>query len=179
VSDDQEIERSYLLLRLPDLPARAVALKLEQGYLPDAGGEGGVQEGRLRRTVYPDGRIVCKHTIKHGEGLVRTEIERTIDEAEFEAGWPRTAGRRLRKTRYAISEGERTWEVDDFLDIDLVLAEVELPTPDTEAPIPAWLAPHLVREVTDEPEYRNFRLALRIGSSQEPGQGAAERDGPP
>jgi len=51
------------------------------------------------------------------------------------------------------------WEVDEFTDRDLWLAEVELPSADHEAKPPDWLAPHIVREVTNEPEYLNINLA--------------------
>jgi CYTH domain-containing protein len=53
------------------------------------------------------------------------------------------------------------WEIDVFEDRPLVLAEVELPSADAEAPPPAWLARHVVREVTDDPAYANSALARR------------------
>ena len=51
------------------------------------------------------------------------------------------------------------WEVDDFLDRDLVLAEVELPS-DAAPALPEWLAPAVVREVTGDPRYVDATLAL-------------------
>jgi adenylate cyclase len=143
---------------MPDLPPSARVLEITQGYLKPGETD---TEGRLRRTLYPDGRRVFRHTVKSGHGLVRTEVEREISEEEFDRLWPATAGRRLSKLRHVVDHGGFTWEIDRFLDLDLVLAEVELPDPDAEAPVPAWLAPLVVREVTEEPEYRNFELALR------------------
>lgn len=156
-----EIERVFLLSRLPELPASAEAHRIEQGYLPDPppGATGPYAEGRLRRRTGPDGRVRCFHTIKQGEGLVRTEVEREVSEAELAAEWPRTAGRRLCKTRHVVPVGELTWEIDAFDELPLVMAEVELPSPDAEAPLPGWLAPLVVREVTDDPSYRNSALA--------------------
>jgi CYTH domain-containing protein len=58
-----------------------------------------------------------------------------------------------------MAEGELTWEIDEFLDRDLVLAEVELPGPGTGVPIPGWLQPYMDREVTEDWAYTNFRLA--------------------
>ncbi len=161
-----EIERVYLLDRLPDLPESAVRVRIEQGYLPDAqnapaAGGDEVIEGRLRRRVDPDGSVLCTHTIKRGAGLVRSETQRTITEAQFEAYWPRTAGRRLSKTRHRVPAGPLVWEIDDFDDLDLILAEVELPSPEAEAPPPEGLAPHIVREVTDDRRYRNYELAKK------------------
>ena len=101
------------------------------------------------------------HTIKTGEGLVRREVEQSLSEASFKAAWPETAGQRLTKTRWRIHEGELTWEIDVFDEIDLVLAEVELPSTETPAEPPAWLQRCIEREVTEEPAYRNFAIVGR------------------
>ncbi|MEZ6187130.1 MAG: adenylate cyclase, partial [Planctomycetota bacterium] len=152
-----EIERVYLLRAAPELPPGAVALELEQGYLPDGGADD--EEGRVRRTTYPDGRQKLVHTIKRGLGLVREETERALTPAEFDALWPRTAGRRVLKTRHKVPDGAVTWEVDVFRDRDLVLAEVELESAEQQVTLPPWLAPHVLREVTEDPRYRNYALA--------------------
>lgn len=168
-----EIERAYLLAQLPAIPKDAVVHRIEQGYLPpdehtaDLNATGSeLTEGRLRRTIHADGSVDCSHTIKHGEGLVRRELQRAITLKQFEQGWPRTAGRRLRKTRYLITAAPLVWEIDEFDELDLVLAEVELPSPDAKVTIPHWLAAHIVREVTEEPAYRNYNLAIRAAKSR-------------
>ena len=148
-----EIERKYLLNGIPPQFGRMPAAVIEQGYLP---GER-IQE-RIRRSRGPDG-TTCWRTVKLGAGLVRQEFEEEMPEAMFETLWPLTEGRRVTKRRYRITDGDFTWELDDFTDRDLVLAEVELPTSDTEAAVPDWLTPFVVREVTDEPEYVNINLA--------------------
>ena len=51
------------------------------------------------------------------------------------------------------------WEVDEFLDRTLVVAEIELSSPDALVELPPWLRAVMDREVTDEPEYANARLA--------------------
>ena len=150
-----EIERKYLLQALPQFPASAQPYRMEQGYFTD-------EPGRLRRTVAPDGAVTYTHTLKRGTGLVREEIERELAPDEFESLWPRTAGCRLTKTRTRVPDGDLVWEIDAYDAIDLVLAEVELPAPDTKVVIPDWLAPHVIREVTDEPAYGNHQLALRM-----------------
>ena len=104
------------------------------------------------------------HTVKHGVGLVRQEVESELERETFERAWPRTAGRRLSKTRYRVREGQLTWEIDVFDGIDLVLAEVELPTAETPSPIPGWLAPLVDREVTNEPGYTNAAIASRLAA---------------
>ena len=161
----QEIERSYLLDRLPDFPAGSEVWQLEQGYLPDLPscnrGDETPLEGRLRRLIMPDGTVTFTHTIKRGEGLVREELERRITEAEFSRHWPLTESRRLSKTRHRIPVGALIWEIDDFDQLEIVLAEVELPDVHMKVEIPDWLALHIVKDVTDEPAFRNYELALR------------------
>jgi CYTH domain-containing protein len=65
----------------------------------------------------------------------------------------------VRKRRYVVAAGERRWEIDEFLDRPLVLAEIELGSEDEEVVVPGWLARFVEREVTDEPEYLNVKLA--------------------
>lgn len=157
-----EIERVFLLRGMPPLPDGAAAFEIEQGYLPPADGVEDL-EGRLRRQVDPDGRVHRLLTRKHGRGLVRREEERPLAAEEFDRWWPRTEGRRIRKRRHRVPEGGLVWEIDRFEGIDLVLAEVELPSPETPLPVPAWLAPLVLREVTEDPRYRNFEIARRSG----------------
>lgn len=154
-----EIERKYLLRELPERVRGAEATELEQGYLP-----GGVVRERLRRALGPRGARFTR-TVKLGTGVVRAEFEEELPEPEFTRLWPLTAGARLRKRRYLVPDGALTWEIDEFLDRDLLLAEIELPTAETEVTLPEWLAPAVVREVTDEPAFANLRLACQPGPS--------------
>ncbi len=165
----REIERRYLLAGRPPLPPDAEPTMIEQGYLPEAADpdapvqdpEGRPRRGRLRRRRDAAGRELFTHTVKTGEGLVRHEWERAIDRGTFEAAWPETLGRRLAKTRHtAAGPDGLQWEIDEFIDLPLVLAEVELPVEHAEPRIPDWLREHIVREVTDDPAYTNARLAI-------------------
>jgi len=171
-----EIERVYLLRALPTPLPRGEVWRIDQGYLPprstvndgDSHSPGAPiaphqLEGRLRRITHSDGSVEHIHTVKSGIGLVRQEIERGIDAETFAREWPRTIGRRLEKVRTRISVGDRLWEIDQFTQIPLVLAECELPSADAPLEIPDWLAPFIVREVTEEPAFRNAELALRSG----------------
>lgn len=158
----REIERVWLLRAMPAVPAGAERWMIEQGYLPVAEAESPqFPEGRLRRITLRDGGVRRFHTVKRGAGLVREEIEREIDEAEFARWWPATEGRRLRKIRHRFTHAGRTWELDEFLDLPLVMLEVELPDERAEATMPASLAAVVEREVTEDSRYRNFALATR------------------
>ena len=149
-----EIERKYLLIALPERVRGAEAFEIEQGYLP-----GATVRERLRRSVGPRGAR-CTRTVKLGTGVVRAEFEEELAESEFARLWPLTEGARLRKRRYLVSDGELVWEIDEFLDRELWLAEIELPTADTPVELPDWLAPYVEREVTDDAQYSNLRIAL-------------------
>jgi CHAD domain-containing protein/CYTH domain-containing protein len=148
-----EIERKYLLSALPPSMPEASAVSMDQGYIP---GDRIVE--RLRAVRDGNGSRFFR-TIKVGSGVVRTELEDETTCEIFEALWPLTQGRRLTKRRHNVPAGSLTWEVDEFTDRDLVLAEIELPAADTKFVYPEWLAPYVVREVTGEPEYLNSQLA--------------------
>lgn len=167
-----EIERVYLLDRLPELPPEAAAWRIEQGYLPDPpaeAAEGEYFEGRVRRKVSPAGEESFVHTIKRGRGLVREETERDLPADEFASSWARTEGRRICKTRYKVPVGELTWEIDAFDDLPLVMAEVELEAEDQAVSLPDWLAPRVLRELTEDARYRNYALATEGLPADHPG----------
>lgn len=171
----REIERVFLLDRMPEEIPEAILEQaetwlVEQGYFapPPESTSASVEpgpEGRIRRVRLPDGSEVFTHTIKSGVGLVREEYERVIPSEEFRELWPLTRGRRLRKTRLRIDVAGQVWELDRFhgLDSELVLAEAELPAVDTPLVVPPWIGRHVVREVTEEPQFRNFHLARSAG----------------
>lgn len=148
-----ERERKYLLRGLPEATRGAAVEGIEQGWLP-----GHRLRERLRRTR--DGSGTRFHrTVKLGTGVTRIEIEEETTEELFTALWPHTDGCRIAKRRYLIPDGVLTWEIDEFLDRPLVLAEVELPRADTEVQPPSWLAPYVERDVTGDPAYLNLTLA--------------------
>ena len=162
---DREVERKFLLTGLPSMQGAEAPVEIEQGYLP---GERLVE--RVRRTRSKAG-VELARTVKEGSGLTRLEVEEAVTPDVFASLWPLTEGRRLRKRRYRVPDGDLTWEIDEFLDRDLVLAEVELVGHPVEVDLPAWLRPHVDREVTEDEAYSNVRLA----SDRVAGRGAAAR----
>lgn len=148
-----EVERRYLLRELPPAVQQVSPLDIQQGYLP------GTRLVERLREVRENGTASWLRTVKAGSGLSRLELEEETSKELFERVWPLTEGRRVVKRRYRLPAGELTWEIDQFLDRDLVLAEVELRSGDAVVELPGWLQDYVVREVTDEPEYGNLRLA--------------------
>jgi CHAD domain-containing protein/CYTH domain-containing protein len=149
----QEIERKFLLSGLPAAARGAVRQEIDQGWLP-----GSHLRERLRR-VSRASNIEFYRTVKMGKGIRRLEVEESTNRRFFETVWPLTEGCRVHKRRYVVPAGELAWEIDEFLDRELFLAEIELPTEDHPVEVPEWLAPFVVREVTGESIYVNLHLA--------------------
>lgn len=150
-----EIERKFLLRHVPMEALQVPAVAIEQGWLP-----GRVIRERLRKRIDHDGGISYWRTIKVGAVSQRIELEEQIDENLFDSLWPLTRQARIHKHRHAVPFGHHVWEIDIFSDRPLVLAEIELRSLDEAIDIPDWLAPCIVREVTDDPAYLNSQLAL-------------------
>ena len=146
-----EVERKWLVHTPPDLPAYQ-GKDVTQGYiaLADDG-----TEVRLRRIGEQ-----CFQTVKSEGGLVRGEIEVELTQAQFEALWPATAGRRLEKTRYRVPWAGKQIELDVYNGslAGLVVAEVEFPSAGESAQFtaPPWFG----TEVTEDEAYKNVNLAL-------------------
>ncbi len=151
---DHEIERKFLLQSAPPHALAVPGIRIAQGWLP-----GEQLRERLRRSVHPDGRVEWTRTVKMGTGVSRIEIEEQTEPLLFESLWPLTSHARVEKVRHTVADGAYTWEIDVFLDRELVLAEVELPSSDTLVTLPDWLAPYLTRDVTGDAAYVNANLA--------------------
>jgi adenylate cyclase len=144
-----EIERKFLVTEMPR--AESARTPIEQGYLA-------VEEDvevRLRRAG--DELFL---TAKGGHGEVREEVEVSIEPRSFEALWPLTAGRRVRKVRHYVPLGHGLRaEVDVYeagLD-GLRTAEVEFDSPAASRAFtpPPWFG----KELTGDRRYANQALA--------------------
>ncbi|MGH7710338.1 MAG: CHAD domain-containing protein [Gemmatimonadaceae bacterium] len=148
-----EIERKFLLRGMPPSMPAAETHEIAQGYLP---GERLIERLRRDRT---NGAERFLRTVKVGAGVVRMEFEEETTRDLFEHLWELTQGKRLVKRRHVIESPEHRWEIDEFLDRPLVVAEVELTDADAPVTIPDWLAPCVEREVTGDRAYLNVNLA--------------------
>lgn len=94
-----------------------------------------------------------------GAGIVRDEFEYEISRNDAQDMLDRLCvGPMIEKTRYRVSHGGKTWDVDVFAGRveGLVLAEIELRAPDEPFDLPDWVG----EEVTDDPRFRNSAIAL-------------------
>jgi adenylate cyclase len=148
---NREIERKYLVKRLPEKLKGSRRYVIAQGYLAT---EPAGRQVRLRKK----GKTASL-TFKVGRGAQREEREIKLSPKQFAALWPGTAGRRLRKLRYEIPWRNLLIEIDIYRGkhTGLVVAEVEFPDGATcrEFKPPSWFG----REVTGEKRYSNVRLA--------------------
>lgn len=148
----QEIERKFLVDRIPGDISSARQRDIVQGYLTS---ESVGTEVRLRRK----GEKLFQ-TVKGGGTLVRAEYEIEVTESQFDRLWPATEGRRVEKTRYELNHCDAVIELDIYrgqLD-GLVTAEVEFRTVQQSQAFtaPEWLG----ADITDDARYKNKNLAL-------------------
>ena len=93
-------------------------------------------------------------TIK-GEGTIsRRELEVEISKKVFDKYWPMTSGNQLIKKRLNIPFQDYVVEIDVYLDRDLIVAEIEVPTIE----IANGLIP-LGNDITHNLTYKNKNLA--------------------
>jgi CYTH domain-containing protein len=58
-----------------------------------------------------------------------------------------------------VHEGDLKWEIDQYRDQGLVIAEVEYGAPSNPPPPPDWLKPYIREDVTGNRAYFNKVLA--------------------
>ncbi|HSJ92234.1 MAG TPA: CYTH domain-containing protein [Ilumatobacter sp.] len=143
-----EIERRFLVDVVPEPLPRPC--RIVQGYL--------MTTPAAVRVRSADG--VYTLTIKSGSGLRRTEIERTLAAAEFDALWEVATDLRIEKRRHRIELGHGAVAELDLFDGDLAgrrLVEVEFDDESAAASFepPEWFGP----EVTTDPRFTNAALA--------------------
>jgi adenylate cyclase len=144
-----EIERKFLV-KNDNWRVNAVGKHYCQGYL--------AKESHVTvrvRIVGEQGFLTLKGKAQH---FARPEYEypiSVIDAQQMLDLWcyPRV----VKKMRYRIPVGDLVWEVDEFLELNqgLVLAEVELTTPDQAITLPEWVG----AEVSHKVQYYNSSLA--------------------
>lgn len=144
-----EIERRFLVANDTWRDAVTATHRLDQGYLAR-------EDGVVVRIRVTDAAAWL--TIKGPGGLVRPEYEYKLPLPDAAAMLDTLCtGRRIAKTRHIVPHDGLTWEVDVFEGplAGLVIAEVELPTPDRSVSPPSWAG----REITGDPRYANAVLA--------------------
>jgi CYTH domain-containing protein len=150
-SRNREIERKFLVRKLPDDLTSYPSAEIAQGYLVSR--DDGLQV-RLRKSSEK-----YSLTFKRGIGHVREEREIELTAEQFKELWPATEGKRLVKTRSEIPLGDHVVEIDVYHEKHegLIVAEVEFAEEEAARIFqpPAWLGD----DVTGDPRYSNQLLA--------------------
>ena len=130
----------------------AVGKLYRQGYIS-------IQKGRtVRVRIAGDQGFL---TIKAATGgLARAEFEYAIPLEDAQTLLEHHCLPHIvEKTRYRIEHADLVWEVDEFIGLNqgLVVAEVELSSPDQPIALPDWVG----TEVTHDVRYLNSALSQR------------------
>ncbi len=147
-----------------------MGIEIERKFLVDAekisvvkfASEEKISQGYLSRE--PTVRVRLKNnrgflTIKSlSDGISRLEFEYEIPARDAEELLNLCGARVLKKIRRKISCGEKIWEVDFFegKHAGLILAEVELKTPDEPVELPEWIK----EEVTGDERFYNSNMVM-------------------
>ena len=165
-----EIERKYLI-EYPDIDwlersPNCQRIEIIQTYLT-----AGLDEERRVRQRGIDGHYTYYLTEKRRiTSLKRVEIERRLSSDEYlrllmEAD---SAKHPIRKTRYCLTEGSRYFEIDVYPFWNKqAITEVELSDENEQIVFPAQL--RVIRDVTDDVQYKNASLAAAFPPEEEVG----------
>ena len=156
-----EIERKFLI-EYPDTAAlealpNCKRVEIIQTYLRSEADE----EVRIRQRGSGASFLYYETRKRYISGSKRIEIERRLSKEEYLSKLMDADVTRhpIRKTRYCLTSGSRYFEIDvyPFWD-DKAIMEIELLNEDDEVIFPEQIK--VIREVTDDPEYRNSALAM-------------------
>jgi len=159
MSEQLEIERKYLLKYNPlNFGGFDNLLQITQLYLPKD--ENGYTV-RYRYITDTNDNVKYVKTLKKYVtlSLVRKEIETEVTRKEYEEA-EKKAVSEVVKLRYEFKHGDLVWQIDSFVNIKMVLAEVELPSEDYEFEIPKQIEDAIVTEVTGVDGFSNESLAM-------------------
>lgn len=159
-----EFERKFLLRRVPkDIPFMADEVRVIVQYYLDDG-------TRYRSQIVDGKHKAYTRTVKEAtiDPNIREEQEDEISENEFTRSVAGSSNR-IAKRRYVFDEGHYEVVVDDYLDISLAVAEIEITgmaTSDEEKleTLKSLMLPHHIRkevilEVTSLDQFKNENLA--------------------
>jgi len=149
--DDMEVERKFILTRMPKAKILGVGIPVLQGYVL-----AGYYEMRVRLFGNE-----CYLTVKNEGTISRQEWNKKIPRWVFDALWPSTEGRRIEKTRYSVPFRGSTIELDEYHGNlqGLVILECEFPNEEAAQNFvpPAWAKDPI--DVTGDEVYKNKNLA--------------------
>lgn len=160
IGKSMEIERKWLMYKLPDLPEsvleKAQAKNLVQVY---------TEKGRFRSETWADssGEVKSKytHTVKRTiSSGVMDEAEEEVQESDFVMAFAENDGF-INKQRLEWKEGDVKWFLDSLEIHGTILLEAEVPSPDYPLEIPEYLQESIFAEVTGDKRFYNRTLRIK------------------
>ena len=148
-----EIERKFLV-KNDDFKSESHTHKnIKQGYLNSD------KNRTVRIRIADDNAFITIKGKSNEAGTTRFEWEKEIKKQEAEDLLLLCEPSIIEKTRYLVSVGVHTFEIDEFYGDNkgLVIAEVELKTESEIFTKPNWLG----REVTGDKKYYNSSISIR------------------
>jgi CYTH domain-containing protein len=146
-----EIERKFLVKSDAFKDQAFNSYNIKQGFLNSH------KERTVRVRLKKDEGILTIKGESSEDGLTRFEWEKKISESDAVDLLQLCENGIVDKTRYEISSGKHTFEVDEFYGDNkgLIIAEVELKSTDEVFVKPSWLG----KEVTGVIKYYNAELS--------------------
>ena len=144
-----EIEHKYLVINDRYIGMAEKKINIAQGYLSRD------KERTVRVRIYGNKGYLAVKGVTKGASREEYEYEIPVDDAK--AMLEMCEKNVIRKTRYYVRYEGYIWEIDSFADClsPLVIAEIELPTEDTEYSLP----PFVGKNVTEDHRYYNSSLS--------------------
>lgn len=146
-----EIERKFLIKKIPENLENYKSEKISQGYL--------VVSEDIEVRIRKKGKNFYL-TVKSGGDLIRDEIEIELQEKQFNTLWPLTEEKRIVKKRYYIPYENHLIELDIYSDQlkGLIVGEVEFKSEKQSEQFspPDWFG----EEITADKRYKNKNLFL-------------------
>ena len=146
-----EIERKFLVTHNDYRKEASKKSSITQGYLNSD------PERTVRIRLKDQVGFITVKGKSNASGLSRFEWEKEISKSDAEVLLKLCEDHVISKTRYHVSVGHHTFEVDEFLGANkgLVIAEVELRSEAEKFSKPDWLG----QEVTGDISYYNSKLS--------------------
>ena len=154
-----EIERKFLLKKMPYAVPDDV-ITISQWY--------------SKPSIEPSFRVRMSMSMKNGVSNTYTEKnlisegvfienERAISTIDY-INHRDNCDHLIKKIRsvYPIFGSKLKWEIDNYYDFDLIVAEIELPTLDHAFEIEPYMQDVIDKEVTGDKEYFNSKLAIKV-----------------
>lgn len=153
----KEIERRFLLKRLPAFNERKGFLRISQYYVK---AEDGLYRNRMTwdpNSLKTTFERIIKTSISEG---VNEEQHFPISENDYHEGYANRE-KYISKVRHIYEYNGLKFEVDEFSALKLVICEIELESLDQELIFPDYIKSELITEITGESEFSNYNLALK------------------